>query len=191
MNEAGRGVQIFSPGKPFIIIITGVMASGKSTIAQLLAERLERAVHLRGDVFRKMIVTGREEFLPNPSEEAVRQLQLRYQISAAAADLYVKAGFSVVIQDIMIGPMVKEFIDSIRSSQVYLVVLSPNEKTIMAREESRDKTGYGLWTVEDLNRMLQAETPRIGMWLDTSELTPEETIEEILARAGTEGLVRE
>ena len=44
-----------------IYLITGVMASGKSTVAQLLAERLPRAVHLRGDVFRRMIVSGREE----------------------------------------------------------------------------------------------------------------------------------
>lgn len=31
--------------KPCIILITGVMASGKSTIAQLLAERFSRSVH--------------------------------------------------------------------------------------------------------------------------------------------------
>ncbi len=35
------------------VLITGVMASGKSTVAQLLAERLEKSVHLRGDIFRK------------------------------------------------------------------------------------------------------------------------------------------
>ena len=29
-----------------LFLITGVMASGKSTVAQLLAERLEKSVHL-------------------------------------------------------------------------------------------------------------------------------------------------
>lgn len=43
-----------------MILITGIMASGKSTVAQLLAERLDRSVHLRGDMFRKMIVNDRE-----------------------------------------------------------------------------------------------------------------------------------
>lgn len=118
-------------------------------------------------------------------------MQLRYQISSSVADMYLKAGFSVVIQDIIIGPMLNEYINSFRSSPVYLVVLSPNEQTIRAREESRNKTGYGLWSVEDLNHMLQADTPRIGMWLDTSELTPEETVKEILVRVESEGLVRE
>jgi predicted kinase len=174
---------------PSVFVITGAMASGKSTIAQLLAEQFERGVHLRGDTFRKMIVTGREEFLPNSSQEAIEQLQLRYQISASVADLYVKSGFTVVVQDIIVGPMLKEFIDSIVSSPVFLIVLSPNEKTIRQREESRGKTGYGLWTVTQLNQMLQVDTPKIGMWLDTSKLTPEETVEQILTRVESEGLV--
>jgi predicted kinase len=189
MASVKTDLQTYIKEKTCVFVITGVMASGKSTIAQLLAERLERGVHLRGDTFRRMIVTGREEFLPNPSQEAVRQLRLRYQISASVADMYVKAGFHVVIQDIIVGPMLKEFIDTIQSCPVFLIVLSPNEKTIMNREESRNKTGYGLWTVAELNRMLQVDTPKIGMWLDTSGLTPEETVEEILSRAGSEGLI--
>lgn len=42
-----------------VFLLTGNMASGKSTVAQLLAERLPRAAHVRGDAFRRMIVTGR------------------------------------------------------------------------------------------------------------------------------------
>lgn len=42
-----------------VVLVTGVMASGKSTVAQLLAERLPGSVHLRGDGFRQMIVSGR------------------------------------------------------------------------------------------------------------------------------------
>lgn len=182
-------LQTYTQEKPCVFIITGVMASGKSTVAQLLAERLKRGVHLRGDTFRRMIVTGREEFLPNPSQEAIRQLQLRYQITASVADQYVEAGFNVVVQDIIVGPILKEFIDSMQSSPVFLIVLSPNEKIIMEREETRGKTGYGLWTVAELNQLLQVDTPKIGMWLDTSELTPEQTVEEILTGAGSEGLV--
>ena len=44
-----------------VIVVTGIQAAGKSTIAQALAERLERSVHLRGDVFRRMIVSGRAD----------------------------------------------------------------------------------------------------------------------------------
>ena len=41
-----------------VILVTGIQASGKSTIAQLLAERLPQSVHVRGDLFRRMIVNG-------------------------------------------------------------------------------------------------------------------------------------
>ncbi|MEV7239508.1 AAA family ATPase, partial [Streptomyces sp. NPDC051020] len=58
------------PG-PAVVLITGVMAAGKSTVAQALAERLPRAVHVRGDVFRRMVVSGRAEMVPGAYEEAV------------------------------------------------------------------------------------------------------------------------
>lgn len=47
-------------------LITGLMASGKSTVSELLAESLEKCVHFRGDVFRKMIVSGREDMSDSP-----------------------------------------------------------------------------------------------------------------------------
>ncbi|MER7129260.1 hypothetical protein [Streptosporangium saharense] len=40
-----------------------------------------------------------------------------------------------------------------------------------------------------LDAVLRERTPRLGLWLDTSEQTPEETVEEILARAWTEARV--
>ncbi|CAH0119527.1 hypothetical protein PAE9249_02031 [Paenibacillus sp. CECT 9249] len=80
-----------------IYLITGIMASGKSTVAQHLAEKFEKGVHLRGDTFRRMIVSGREEMLPDSEGEAIEQLRLRHRISAAAADAYFEAGFNVVL----------------------------------------------------------------------------------------------
>ena len=35
------------------------MAVGKSTVAQLLAEECDWSAHIRGDAFRRMIVSGR------------------------------------------------------------------------------------------------------------------------------------
>lgn len=44
---------------PRICLTTGVMAAGKSTVAQRVAEALPKAVHLRGDIFRRMIAGAR------------------------------------------------------------------------------------------------------------------------------------
>lgn len=77
-----------------VVLVTGVMAAGKSTVAQALAEALPRAAHVRGDVFRRMIVSGREEYVPGAGGEAEAQLRLRYRLSAATADAYAEAGRS-------------------------------------------------------------------------------------------------
>lgn len=54
---------------------------------------------------------------------------------------------------------------------------------MLRRAESRDKvSGYGHWTAEALDALLRA-TPRIGLWLDTSDQTADETVDEIWRRA--------
>lgn len=164
-----------------VIVITGVMAAGKSTVAQLLAESLDRSVHLRGDIFRRMIVRGRAETTPFPSHEAEEQLRLRYALSARAADMYSAAGFTVVVQDVILGPDLRTYQSLITTRPCHLVVLAPRPEVVAARESARAKTGYGEWTVEALQAALD-ETPRIGHWIDNSAQTPAETVQEILER---------
>lgn len=173
-----------------VIVITGIMASGKSTVAQRLAEKFERGVHLRGDSFRRMIVSGREEMLPDASPEALRQLSLRYSLSASAAKTYAEAGFFVVWQDVILGPSLQEAADLLCGVPVYVVALTPSPESVEQRERQRAKTGYGIWSVEELDRQLREETPKIGLWLDTSKMTAEETAEEIWKRVWEEGSVR-
>lgn len=156
------------------------MASGKSTIAQLLAERFDKSVHLRGDIFRKMIVSHREEMEPEVSEEQMDQLRLRYRLTAQAANTYSEAGFTVIVQDVIIGPLLNEFIADIKSRPLYVVVLCPNVAAVGKRENNRTKKAYDSWTVEMMNDILLHNTPRVGYWIDSSELTSEQTVEEIL-----------
>ncbi len=166
---------------PQMILITGNMAAGKSSVAQALAQRLPRSVHLRGDAFRRMIVNGRAEITVTLSEEAEQQLWLRYRLAAAAADLYLQAGFTVVYQDIIIGPTLAEVAALYRQHRLSVIVLCPRPKVIAAREAARAKTGYADESaVQVFDRVLRSETPRIGYWLDSSDLTIAETVDRIL-----------
>ncbi|MEU6145156.1 AAA family ATPase [Streptomyces sp. NPDC047081] len=164
-----------------VVVITGVMAAGKSTVAQALAERLPRSAHVRGDVFRRMIVSGREDYVRGAGGEGEAQLRLRYRLSAATADAYAEAGFTAVVQDVVLGEGLGAYVDLIRTRPVHVVVLAPGPETVAAREAGRAKTGYGAWTVAELDDELRARTPRLGLWLDTSELSVGETVEAILA----------
>ncbi|MGW6906577.1 AAA family ATPase [Streptomyces sp. NPDC054940] len=171
-----------------VVLVTGVMAAGKSTVAQALAERLPRAAHVRGDVFRRMIVSGRVEYEPAVEDdeggdggEGEAQLRLRYRLSAATADAYAEAGFTAVVQDVVLGAELAAYVQLVRTRPLHVVVLAPNAAAVAAREAGRAKTGYGAWTVERLDGELRARTPRIGLWVDSSELTVGETVEAILA----------
>jgi hypothetical protein len=61
------------------------------------------------------------------------------------------------------------------------VVLAPRADVLARRDRARDKTGYGVWTADSLDHALRHETPRLGLWLDTSDQTPDETVAAIRA----------
>jgi predicted kinase len=167
---------------PALILITGIMAAGKSTVAQLVAERLPRSVHLRGDVFRRMMVNGRAELGRELSGDARAQLRLRYELAAASACRYLDAGFSVVHQDIVLGESLTEVVRLYAGRDPRVVVLCPSAASVAVREAGRGKVGYRGIAVADLERALREDTPRIGLWLDSSELSAAETADRILAQ---------
>jgi hypothetical protein len=117
-----------------VMLITGIQAAGKSSVAQAVAERLDRSVHLRGDV-------------------------------------------------------------SDRTRPLYVVVLAPRPVGVTEREaarhHARGKTAYkpGDEGPAELDAHLRRETPKIGLWLDTSEQTLSQTVEDLLARVWTQAKV--
>jgi GrpB-like predicted nucleotidyltransferase (UPF0157 family) len=149
--------------RPAIYLISGPMGAGKSTVGRLLASRFERGVHLDGDVFRRSIVSGRNEITPDPSPAALEQLRLRHQLGAAAADAYFEAGFTVALEDAVPAPFLGDYRTAIRNRPCHVIVLLP----------STAADGF------------DTATTRVGIWLDTTDLTPEETVDEILARTAS------
>jgi chloramphenicol 3-O-phosphotransferase len=163
-----------------VIVITGAMAAGKSTVADLLAIRLPKSVHIHGDVFRRMVVSGRADMTPSPSPEAIAQLNLRYDLAAMAADRFAEEGFDAIIQDVILGKDLADFVKRIESPERYLVVLSPTVSALEWREEQRSKAGYIHFSASALDEVLRRETEHIGYWLDSSAQTPDETVADIL-----------
>jgi len=68
----------------------------------------------------------------------------------------------------------------------YVVVLAPRLAVVESREEGRPKDGYGSWTADQLDVLLRRDTPRLGVWIDSSDQTAEETVDEIVRRAANE-----
>jgi adenylylsulfate kinase-like enzyme len=177
--------------RPVVVFITGISASGKTTVAEMLAARFDKGVHVKGDVFRRMITSGREEMTAEPSPDALRQLGVRYRLGASTADAFFQQGFSVVVQDIVLGPDIVNYANAIKSRPLVVVVLAPRPEVVAEREAARAKVAYrdGRYTIEELCDVLRFETPRVGLWLDTSKQTAEETVDEIVRRGLTDGRV--
>ncbi|OYV58808.1 MAG: hypothetical protein B7Z69_08795 [Actinobacteria bacterium 21-73-9] len=156
------------------------MAAGKSTVAEALARRFERSAHVHGDVFRRFIVAGRDPIDPPLSDEAERQLALRRALAANVALAYRAAGFTTILQDLYVGPHLAEVIQRLASASPHVVVLCPSAEAVAERESRREKKGYGAWDVRVLWRTFMEETPRLGLWIDTTSLDVEETVTFIL-----------
>ena len=160
-----------------IILITGIQAAGKSTVAHALAETIPNSVHVRGDLFRRMIVNGRADMgAAVPEPRALEQLRLRYEMAAEVADRYAQAGFTVVLQDVILGRALRDVVDHITTRPLSVVVLVPAPAVVAARDAERQqlrgKVAYkpGDEGIEVLDEYLRSATLRLGYWLDTSTI---------------------
>ncbi|WP_246486396.1 AAA family ATPase [Kribbella qitaiheensis] len=173
-----------------VVLITGMQAAGKSTIAPLLASRLgPPAATVDGDVYFNAVVAGAVGMTPDPSPEALRQLLLRYDASALVARHYLEAGFDFVCSDIILGEHVARWLDAFEGiAEPHLVVLTPSVDSIIERELARGSNSYRDWqgpgmTLADAVRSLQtglSDIPHRGLWLDTTGQTAEQSVTEIL-----------
>jgi predicted kinase len=177
-----------APHEPTLFVVSGTQGAGKSTVAQALARRFERGARVSADALHKMIVSGgRWPEGATMSGDAERQLRLRLQNACLLGRSFVAAGISAVIDDIVIGTRLDELLEMLAGERFVFVMLTPRLEVIRAREEGRGTSLWQQW--EWLDDEIRTRTRRIGLWLDSSDLTLDETVDAILARAWTDGLV--
>jgi predicted kinase len=179
-----------------MFVISGTQGAGKTTVASLLARRFQRGVHVSADTLQKMIVSGTEWPVashtgintPDFEDEAVRQLRLRLHNMCLLARSFYAEGFTVVLDDIVVGGRIDDLRKDLAGMGFMFVMLTPNIATVRDRERQRGTVLWREW--EWLTEEVLDAAPDMGLWLDSSDQSADETVDEIMRRAWDEALVQ-
>lgn len=172
-----------------IFLINGTQGAGKSTVSHLLAARFERSVYIDADDLLRLVMSGAAPIEPPLSLEAERRLRLRARVASRVADTFFEAKFTVVIVEILAGRL-DHFRADIKNRPLLLINLAPSLDVVRRRNEKRpNKNVFEPWSPMR-DRAIRETMRGIGLWLDNSNQTPEETVDEILLRAWMEGTLR-
>ena len=161
-------------------LITGIPGAGKSTMSRQLASRMERAVHIDGDRLQEWIVRGSVWPEKEPNEEADRQIRLNIKNQCLLARSFSDAGFVPVMDRVVVNKELLEMYQNyLAGYAVYLVVLAPTVEVALRRDAMRsEKTVAARW--EHLDGEIREGLKDTGLWVDSSELSVDETVDRIL-----------
>lgn len=136
-----------------------------------------------GDWVMDVVVGGREDMTGDPTPGAVEQLLYRYAGALVLADTYRAGGFDAIIADNIFGEAFVDYLHIAAPELVHMVVLHPSAEIVRQRDTDRGGNAYrdGI-TVDGLWDELEHNTPRHGLWLDTSDHRVEDTVLEIIQR---------
>jgi predicted kinase len=167
-------------------LISGIPGAGKSTVSRLLAQRYPKAVHVEGDELGgyngRFIVSGMVGPTKERNEESTRQMNLVVRNQCLLARSYGAEGFVPVMDYVVIArDRLWQYRRALRSFAFHLVVLSPGKDAAVQRNAQRGRRTpvASFWAY--LEDILKEELAGIGLWVDSAQMTAEQTVDHILA----------
>ena len=170
-----------APGR--VIVITGAAGAGKSSVAQQIAERLERGALVSLDQLWHSVVSG----APLPSwrggdeAETRRFVRLTLQNAAAMGRNFSGAGFDCVIEGVLESTEeLDALLQALGPIETYFVTLVPQLDALLQRDQGREPEQRMGERSAELHAIFQFNGEWRGMRVDSTGLSPEETATLIL-----------
>lgn len=172
-----------------IIFISGPPCAGKSTIGRRIAEHYPKSMQIKVDYLREFVVNGMAVPGSEWSDEATSQFQLARTTAMQMANLYADNGFDVLIDDVCVPPFfADQYAELFSTACCSKILLMPSAEAIADRLKKRqapwDKFFLEGNTAEWMYSYLEPMSKVGWIVIDSSNLTIEETTEEVLKRVG-------
>lgn len=158
------------------VIVTGIPGAGKSTVARALARRNPIAAHLDIDVIYALIVDGIVFRADSPAEDWWQLTLARSHINMLATSFSAHTVLPIVDDVIADRSVLEDYLRGL-PRPCRLVVLAPSIETALQRDAARDKQVAARWNY--LAKPMAEALTGMGLWLDTSNLDLEATLEAI------------
>ena len=161
-----------------LVMITGVPGSGKTSSSEALAEALEPVARVFTDEIRHRV--SPYEF-PWVEPEGRRQHLLGINSACKVAEIYLKGGFNVVMNDVLVPHNYAEYRAFIERVGGTTVLLRPPVEVALARNKAREKD-VPEDLISDLHESFQLQD--FNVVINNSNLTPIEVAKEIKRKLG-------
>jgi chloramphenicol 3-O-phosphotransferase len=165
------------------VIVTGMPGAGKTTITELVGRLRPRSARVSGDVVNVMIRNGSVGFMGKPAEEALRQSELCKRNMCSLANNFIDFGFTVWMDTVLVDRAELDFVHALMSPRpVRLVVLAPGIESCKYRNAHRaPEEQFDFDDYERLEADMVREFGEVAWWLDTADMTAQQTAQQIVA----------